>query len=81
MDFCRLRHDCLKQVAQAKDLSILRLKNTAISDAGVKHLTALQKIEHLDLSGTQISDAAADDIAQLNRESNFQELNRERAKS
>ena len=54
-----LRMSCLK------DLEILYLHGTQVTDAGIRHLEGLTKLEQLDLSNTKISDAGLEHLRQL----------------
>ena len=46
------------------DVFWLSLYNTAISDAGLRHLTGLSKLERLWLAGTKVTDQGAEMLKQ-----------------
>jgi hypothetical protein len=50
-------NEALKFIASYVHVGALILKDTGLTDAGMKHLSALQNLQTLDLTGTKITDA------------------------
>jgi Leucine-rich repeat (LRR) protein len=52
-------------VTKMKNLTWLGLRNTKITDNGVKALKALQFLRFLNLSGTQVTDSSIKELSQM----------------
>jgi len=48
--------DALAMLSKFPELRSLDLRDTQITDGGVRHLAALRRLEHLDIRGTRITD-------------------------
>lgn len=57
--------DDLRLIASAKNLKNLLISDTKITDAGLKHLATMTKLEILDLSGNEITDEKLSDLKPL----------------
>jgi Leucine-rich repeat (LRR) protein len=68
----QVKDDDLKLVAKLKNLAMLRLTDTDITDEGLAHLRGLKKLKHLDLNGARrITD---DGLRELTDLTNLEEL-------
>ena len=59
--------ELLSTVAALSECKILMLDHSPISDAGLKHLRRLPRLQYLNLSNTRITDEAVADLAQMRR--------------
>ena len=62
-----LKDESLSALAPLSQLTVLRLKNTGVTDAGLVHLAALTNLQRLDLSGTAITDAGLKHLVPLKK--------------
>ena len=60
-----LKDESLAALAPLSQLTVLRLKNTSVTDTGFVHLAALTNLQRLDLSGTAITDAGLKHLVPL----------------
>ena len=49
-------NDALAVLYRFRELRSLDLRDTQITDAGVRHIAALKRLDHLDICGTRITD-------------------------
>lgn len=58
--------ELLQRVSKVRHLRYLNIRDSvAVTDSGIRHLPDLQRLEHLDLSGTAVSDSALAVLANL----------------
>jgi hypothetical protein len=55
----------LERLGDAKNLEVLRLDGTSVTDAGLKHLHGFSKLKNLMLSGTSVTDAGLEHLGDL----------------
>jgi ankyrin repeat protein len=62
----QMTDDALRQISRLADLTTLGLGGSkALTDAGVRHLSGMPQLRHLDLSGTQITDRGLEALRDL----------------
>ena len=61
----RITDTALETIAGLRNLTRLRLQNTAVTDDGVARLAALPLLESLNLFGTRVTDAALEPLAAM----------------
>lgn len=57
--------DTLKRFAERPEIRIVSLRGTRITNAGLAHLHALDRLEDLDLAETQVDDAGLEELKKL----------------
>jgi ankyrin repeat protein/Leucine-rich repeat (LRR) protein len=62
----QMTDDAMQRISHLADLTALRLNGSkALTDAGVRHLSRMPQLRHLDLSGTQVTDRGLESLRDL----------------